>query len=548
MYVVTAEQMRELDRRAIEAGIPGVVLMENAGRAVFEVLRDKLGGVEGKRIVVVCGAGNNGGDGFVVARHLYLAGANVDVIFVGDEAKLTPDARLYYELFQKADKDGIYSLDEWRENYSDEPIDAVVDAIFGTGLKNALSLEYKDAIGFCSRAHFVVSVDIPSGVIADTGEIPSQAVRADVTVTFGYPKLGQFLFPAAEYVGELYTNAIGWNWEYNQSKPSVQWFLLPQMMPEIAARQRSSNFADAVALPRIFLEKRRAESNKGDYGHVGIIAGSQGMAGAPALAARAAQRSGTGLVTVLAPACVQQTIAAKLDEQMTIPLPNTDDGTFGEEAFDKIAKWSDKASVLCLGPGMTTEPPVVALVHRLIAEIDKPLVLDADGLNALAQNPDIIAKRSFPVITSPLILTPHPGEAARLLGTTINEIQSDRIKAVRDLAQKYQAFVVLKGRHSLIADFQGNVIINTTGNPGMATGGAGDTLTGIIGGFLARYFAIKTSTPHATHTLGTVALAVLIHGYAGDLAAAETGESGLIASDIANHLPAALKRLETPCQ
>lgn len=548
MYVVTAEQMRNMDRRAMEAGISGVVLMENAGRAVFEVMRDKLGGVQGKRVAVFCGSGNNGGDGFVVARHLHLAGAYVDVIFVGEEAKLPSDARVNYELLKKFELTVRNFKSSWQPE--DQVYSAIVDAMLGTGLKDAPRIEYHDAIetlnslySYGKNGGLVISVDIPSGIDADTGAMPSVAVFADITVTFGFPKLGHFLFPGANCVGELYTDAIGYNWDNLSHESKIQWLYSPRIMPEIAARLRTQYQEKRVSLPAELLQKRTAESNKGDYGHVGIVAGSRGMAGAPALAARAAQRSGTGLVTVLAPACVQQTIAAKLDEQMTIPLPDAN-GNFTEETFDQIAKWSDKATVLCVGPGLTTEPPVVALVQRIIAEIDKPLVLDADGLNALAQNPEAIGKRTFDPRFSPLVLTPHPGEAARLLGTTTDAIQSDRIKAVRDLAAKYRAFVVLKGRHSLTADPEGNVIINTTGNPGMATGGAGDTLTGIIGGFLARYFAIKTSMPHPTHTLGTVALAVLMHGLAGDLAAAEVGESALIASDIAHYLPAALKRLE----
>ncbi len=542
MYVVTAEQMREMDRRAIEeGGIPSVVLMENAGRAVFEVLREKLGGVAGKRIAIFCGSGNNGGDGFVVARHLHLAQAQVEVIFVGEEAKLTPDAKVYYDLLQKI-KIKVVAFKGWRAAFAP---DAVVDAILGTGLKDTPHGDYAEAIWAINHGDFspTVSVDIPSGINANTGEKLGEAVFADITVTFGFPKLGHFLFPGANCVGELYTDAIGWNWESYCQECKIKWLYLPRLMPEFSARQRTRLRSEYASLPLEFVMKRGAETNKGDYGHVGIVAGSRGMAGAPALAARAAQRSGTGLVTVLSAACVQPTIAAKLDEQMTIPLPDVD-GSLSEEAFEAIQKFAEKATVLCIGPGLTTAPQTVALVHRIIAEIEKPMVLDADGLNALAQNPDVINQRKQSD-AAPLILTPHPGEAARLLGTTIDAVQSDRIASARELAAKYQAYVVLKGRHSLSADPEGNVIINITGNPGMATGGSGDTLTGILGGFLARYFAVKTSTPHLTHTLGTVALAVLMHGAAGDLAMAELGESALTAGDIAAHLPAALKRLET---
>ena len=558
MYVVTAEQMREMDRRATEeGGIPSVVLMENAGRAVCDVLREKLGDLNGKRIAVFCGSGNNGGDGFVIARYLFIHGANVEVVFWGEEQKLKPDALLHYRLLDQVqlqravDKTILYTWQEWSEQEKTLPYDAVVDALLGTGIRHAHPFDYKPVKQSMEYySDLVVAVDIPSGIDSDTGEIIEDAVKADVTVTFGCPKLGHFLFPGADYVGELYTNSIGYQWKAPDNRNFIKWFFLPQVTPEIAARQRTLNKGEGVSLPRVFLQKRKPESNKGDYGHVGIVAGSRGMAGAPALAARAAQRSGTGLVTVLSAACVQPTIAAKLDEQMTIPLPDAD-GSISEEAFEAIRKFAEKATVLCVGPGLTTHTQTVALVQKIVAEIDKPLVLDADGLNALAQNPDIIKERKQNN-AAPLILTPHPSEAARLLGTTIESVQSDRIASVRELAAKYQAYVVLKGRHSLTADPQGNVIINTTGNPGMATGGSGDTLTGILGGFLARYFADKTSLPHSTHThstytLGTVALAVLMHGVAGDMAAAELGESALNASDIAAHLPSALKRLESGC-
>jgi NAD(P)H-hydrate epimerase len=273
------------------------------------------------------------------------------------------------------------------------------------------------------------------------------------------------------------------------------------------------------------------------------------MAGAPSLVARGAQRAGAGLVTVLAAASVQPTIAAKLDEQMTIPLPEKE-GAVSAAAFDEIATFAEKATVLCIGPGLTTAEETVALVQRVLTEIEKPVVLDADGLNALSKHPDALAKRPQNP-RAPLILTPHPGEAARLLGTSIPEIESDRIKAVRELARRFQAVALLKGRYTLISDPSGNVTINTTGNPGMASGGMGDTLTGIIGGLLAQNLAPgreiedldawRSATPPPEEV---VALSVYLHGMAGDLAAAEVGETGLVAGDVIAHLPAAIRTLE----
>ena len=271
------------------------------------------------------------------------------------------------------------------------------------------------------------------------------------------------------------------------------------------------------------------------------------MCGAPALVARAAQHVGAGLVTVLAPESAQVILAGKLDEQMTIPLPEAN-GAVSEAAFDAIARFTQKATVLCVGPGLTTEPGATALVQRLIAEIDKPLVLDADGLNALAQQPEIIAKRADNP-RCPLVLTPHPGEAARLLNLSIEEVQADRIGAVRELAKRYKAIVLLKGRYTLIADRDGDIVINTTGNPGMATGGAGDTLTGIIGGLLAQYARLQAKQHGDEHAewladVKTVALGAYVHGLAADLAAEDGSEPGLVAGDIISHLGRALRLLE----
>ena len=355
-----------------------------------------------------------------------------------------------------------------------------------------------------------------------------EAVWATHTVTFAYPKIGMLLFPGAERVGKRHLVDIGFDWfQLNVKTP----YKISTPTPDVYGN--------------LGLARRSPESNKGDYGHVAVVAGSRGMAGAPALVARAAQRVGAGLVTVLAPACVQSTLAIKLDEQMTLPLADID-GSLSEAAFETIAAFAEKASVLCVGPGLTTAPRTVALVQRIITELEKPLILDADGLNALALNPDCIAKRSVHPY-APLIITPHPGEAARLLGTSIAEVQSNRIKAVTDLATRFHAIAVLKGRHTLVADTNGDILINTTGNPGMATGGMGDTLTGILGALLASFvvFGQKRSAPRLPFPARSViALGVYLHGFAGDLVAQEKGEAGLVAGDLIERLPRAIQMLE----
>jgi NAD(P)H-hydrate epimerase len=580
MKVVTAEQMRELDRRAIvESGIPGVVLMENAGRAVVDVMAREYGPLPGKRVAVFCGAGNNGGDGFVIARYLHLAGAGVFVYLAGADDKLKDDARVHYDLLRKLGVDFLDAFVPPQIDLSDMPefqtgneghnakwertfvllaagkiklCDLIVDALLGTGIKEAPRDPIASSIAAINRASCpVISVDVPSGLNSDTGATPGEVVRATHTVTFAYPKLGLFLTSGAECVGQLHVSDIGFDWDSVTADTSYRLFAFPQRVtngPQVAGCAQTPTRLGLNTAARL-LQKRAPDANKGEYGHVAIIAGSAGMMGAPALVARAAQRSGAGLVTVLAAACAQPGIGAKLDEQMTLALPDQD-GAVAEAAFDLIREFAEKATVLCIGPGLTTKPGAVALVQRILAEIHRPIVLDADGLNALAQRPDCLDKRPDDP-RAPLVLTPHPGEAARLLGTSIPAVQSDRIGAVRELARRYRAVALLKGRYTLIAGRDGEVVINTSGNPGMATGGSGDVLTGVIGSLLAQGVAPgKRSDDPEVYRNSTVrpddavALGVYIHGLAGDLAKAETGEAGLVAGDIVAHLPRARRQLE----
>lgn len=550
MKVVTAQQIRELDRKAMEeGGIPGVVLMENAGRAVVDSLQRDYGPLIGKRIAVFCGGGNNGGDGFVILRLLALAGV-VTTLFCAEETlqsgRLKPDAAVFLEVARRF---GICSRAEipdagqlqanshsWSHRF-----DIAIDALLGTGVKDAPRGWIADAVRAINALKCpVVSVDIPSGIDADTGTAAGEAVRASTTVTFAYPKLGLFLYPGYEHAGRLHISDIGFDWRTLELEAGVE-ALGCGPGPLTAGLTASPSLREPIGWENL-LHKRRPESNKGDYGHVGILAGSRGMVGAPALVARAAQRTGAGLVTVLTAASAQPIIAGKLDEQMTLPLAECD-GSISESAWEAIAAFAGKAAAFCIGPGLTTNSETVRLVHRILREIDVPIILDADGLNALALEPTVAQDRSKS-LGSPLIITPHPGEAARLLGTSVAQIQSDRVGSVRELARRYAAVAVLKGRYTLIADPDGMVCINTTGNPGMATGGMGDALTGIIGALMAQETAL--SGKHAdchTAPLFTAALGVHLHGIAGDMAAATRGEAGLTAGDVIDHLPAAFSRL-----
>ncbi len=524
MKVVMAAQIREMDRNAIELfGIPGPVLMENAGSAVVEVMLQRHPTLPRGRVAIFCGGGNNGGDGFVIARRLLLLGTEVHVCLAAPIETIDGDARIHLDILLMLLPDAFFYSDSDQWGKVLERTDIIVDALLGTGLHGDISPSYADAVMLINISGLpIYSVDIPSGVDSDTGSLHGDAVDATCTVTFAYPKLGMYLFPGAGHTGEIVVSKIGFDWEYIEADYAARVFFPTEEM-------------------RAMLQNRNQSANKGEYGHLGIVAGSRGMAGAPALTARAAQRVGAGLVTVMAPSVIQQTIAVKLDEQMTIALPDTgcEHGALKLEAYSQISGFSDRAAALAIGPGLTTATETVQLVHRLLEGIDLPVVLDADGLNALAQCPECIASR-----TAPLILTPHPGEAARLLGTTIKEIEADRVGAVRKIAEKYNAVVLLKGAYTLVTEPGEDILINTTGNPGMAGGGSGDTLTGILGGLLAQFSAAQTKgRPFSFSLLEMTAFGVYLHGLAGDLAAAELGVSSMSAGDIISHLPRAVMSL-----
>ncbi len=540
MRVVTAAEMRELDRRAIqEYCVPGVVLMENAAAAVVAAVDNACagftcGGLKNKRVAIFCGAGNNGGDGYAAARQLKLRGAQPAVYMLSEADQLIGDALVHYTAMSKSGVD-IRSFTDKISDVEFNGYDLVVDAMLGTGLRSAPRELYAKAIRIVNdlgRRIPVIAVDIPSGVDADTGAAPGEAVSATTTVTFAYPKMGMFLFPGAAKIGNLVVDNIGFDWN------------------QICYRTEDSARCDMIE-PADFhalFAARPQNSNKGDFGHVGIIAGSRGMAGAPALVARSAQRVGAGLVTVFTPESTQPALAIKLDEQMTAPLPEVD-GCVSLAAFDRIAEFSVRAGAICIGPGLTTHGETVKLVQRLIAELKVPIVLDADGLNALAIKPEIIDNRGSNT-DAPLILTPHPGEAARLLGISISKVEADRVASVRKLAQKYSAIALLKGRYTLISDPEGHVSINTTGNPGMASGGMGDTLTGVVGGLLAQSTVREAKRGDSGKSLSLQSAARLaacagayLHGAAGDMAATEHGEAGTTAGDVIRNLPAAIRAI-----
>ncbi len=510
MKVVAADEMREIDRRAMEEfGIPGAVLMENAGRGATDAIEEFISGEEIENILIVAGKGNNGGDGFVVARHLVNRGIECEVCLIGKKSNVKGDAKgnldaalkMGIEITEMGDNASI--LDSFIKRSG-----LIVDAIFGTGLSKEVSGIYRgiiEAINFSSLP--VVSLDIPSGLDSTTGRPLGLSVEADMTVTFCLPKVGLVLYPGADFVGELVLAGIGAPYELLESDELKTSLVLEENVED-------------VLLPR------EADSHKGSYGHLLIVAGSTGKSGAAAIAADAALRSGSGLVTVAAPASINDILEVKLTEAMTEPLADGERGTLGAEAVERAFKLLEGKDALVLGPGISREAGTGEFVRKVAVNLDVPAVIDADGLWHLADDLEIIKK-----CKAPLILTPHPGEMAKLLGVSSKEVQEDRIGISRKFAEKYGCWLVLKGARTIIAAPDGNVYINTTGNPGMASGGTGDALSGMIGSFLG-----QGCTPPESALLG-----VYLHGYAGDLAAEEKGEASLIATDIIGKLPEVLK-------
>lgn len=514
MQVVTAGEMKKLDQAAIEEyGVPGVILMENAGRQVVEVIRQVLGNVQGKVVTIFVGKGNNGGDGFVVARHLFNMGAEVKVLVLADVEEITGDAAVNLAIWQKMGQK-IYSLQHGDGINIVRLVlmntDLIVDAIYGTGFHGKMGEKVGRIVEVLNGSGKpVVAVDIPSGLEADTGKVYGPCIQAAHTVTFALPKLGLFLEPGADYAGELHVVDIS----------------IPPVLIEKEAPQRYLITADLV---QEWLPPRPSAAHKGNFGRVLVVAGSRGMTGAAFLTGEAALRSGAGLITVAVPESVHDILEAKLSEVMTVPLPDTGTGCLSRSARQNILTLLEGTGVLALGPGISTVPEVVAMVRELLPSVRVPCVLDADALNALAGEVEIMRK-----VQAPVIITPHPGEMARLMNITTKEIQADRIAVAEKAAVTWNVVALLKGARTVVAAPNGAIFINPTGNPGMATGGSGDVLTGVIASLIAQ----------GLEPVRAAAAGAYIHGLAGDLGAKEKGMMGLTAGDIITNLPAAIKKI-----
>ncbi len=516
LKIATAIEMKEIDRAAIEEnGISANILMERAGLAVSLKVKDLY---YGKKIVVLCGSGNNGGDGLAAARNLHNWGFKVNVLILAKKNSLSPDSNAQYHMANKA---GVTV--EFRDSINERDIHGgvVVDAVFGTGLSRHVKGGIAAAFHFINDSGVpVISVDIPSGISSDTGEIMGEAVMADYTVTFGLPKRGHFLHPGAEYTGKLFVEDIGF--------PNK--LLCSEKIP-VSLIQSSTI--------RELIPERRAYSHKGDYGHIFLVAGSKGKTGAALLAAKACLRSGAGLVTLGVPESLTDIFQCRVTEEMTMSLPDDSGGMLAAEALDRILNFANqKADVLAIGPGIGISGSTEKIISGIIRHSAVPVIIDADGLNSIAGNVNILKKAR-----SPIILTPHPGEMKRLLsqkpridmetGKPPEFSQNDRITTAMKFAQETETYLVLKGVPTVIAVPGKKAFINITGNPGMATAGSGDVLTGIIASLIGQ----------GLNPLEASLLGVYIHGSAGDIAAAKKGAHSLIASDITESLPDAFKEI-----
>jgi NAD(P)H-hydrate epimerase len=514
MRILNAEQMREADRRTIhDIGIPSLVLMENAGRQTVAAMESLYSGLAERRVALVCGKGNNGGDGFVIARSLHQRGVPVSVFLIGHVAEVKGDARVNLEILGRLGLTVVEVADEsaWELHITEiEQHDLIVDALFGTGLSAPLAGFYETVVADLNECGIpIVSVDMPSGLSADTPDVIGPAIEATVTVTLAAPKLPLVLPPGEAKSGEVVIADIG-----------IPSDVIAQLEgPHIELLTRDGM--------RPLVQPRAADAHKGDFGHVLVVAGSMGKSGAAVLAGLGALRSGAGLTTVATPRSCQPIVAAQAPEYMTEGLDETPAGTVDFAAVETVLGFG--ADVLVVGPGLGRGESVTAFVRELVVKSAAPIVLDADGLNAFGGDASALVGREG----RDLVITPHPGEMARLLGCAVQDVQADRLGLAGDFARAHKLYVVLKGYRTIVATPEGKIFVNPTGSAGMATGGTGDVLAGMIGAWLAQLLDAEAACR----------LAVYLHGSAGELADADTGEVSMTAGDLADHIGDAILEL-----
>lgn len=515
MKLVTPQQMKVIDDRTInDYGVPGLLLMENAASAVVYEIESMLGGCNKKRILVLAGKGNNGGDAFAAARLLFCKGADICVYLVGSKDGVSGDALTNMSILGKLGIQVVELIDEKElaALCTDmQKTQLIIDGIFGTGLAREVKGLARSVIERANGANKpILSIDIPSGIDGTDGTIKGVCISANATVTFCLPKTGLILYPGCEYTGRLITAEIG----------------IPACA--IDGQEIKTELIDSEMISRI-IPGRVANSNKGDFGKIMFITGSTGMTGSGRLASMASLRSGVGLVYTGVPKSLFNIYGVSLVEPIILPLEDKGSGYLAVECIPQILENMKRMDILAVGPGLTVSGGVPEIVEKIIEESDVPLVLDADALNSISGNTAVLKR-----LVVNAVVTPHPGEMARLAGLSINAVQADRMGVAKRFAAEYGVTVVLKGSKTVVAQPDGRVFINPTGNAGMATAGAGDVLTGIIAGLAAQGIPIEEAA----------IAGVYLHGLAGDAAAAEMGMYALVASDIINYLPQALKMIE----
>lgn len=514
MKVVTSQQMREIDRKAIEENnLFGLILMENAGLRIFQNLKKIYADLRLKKVIIFAGSGNNGGDGFVVARHLYNYGVKVKVFLLAPFNKIKGEAG---ENLNIIDKMGVELIETETTKFEEiqeavQNYDLIIDAILGTGLQGrvtGLKAKIIDLVNVAGKE--VVAIDVPSGLDADTGKLEGPCIKATHTITLALPKIGLLLFPGASYAGKVTVEDIG----------------IPSCL--LKNNKIKTNMVTREIVKSL-LPFRATYSHKGSFGKVLILAGSVGMTGAAYLASEAAMRSGAGIVVLGIPRSLNPIMEVKLTEVMTLPLAETEKQSLGEDVEETILKLMKDFSVLGMGPGISLELETQRLVRKIIEKSNIPLVVDADAIYAISKDTNILKK-----IKVPMVITPHPGEMAKLVNKDTDYILNNQLDITREIAQEFGIVVVLKGARTIIANKEGEAYINVGDNSGMATGGSGDVLTGIICSLIAQ----------GANNFSAAIAGVYIHSLAGDLARDIKGERGMIAGDILSQVPQAFLNIE----
>lgn len=522
MKLVTSQQMRNIDTKTIKGEkVPGLELMEKAGKGSAEVAKNILGDdLKGKKVLIFCGRGNNGGDGFVVGRYLSQWGADVKLFLLGKKKELKGDARVNMEKAQKLGL-SIKELSQKKDFPKNPNSNLMVDAIFGTGFQGKAEGLYAHAIEFINKFNSpVLAIDVPSGLNADTGEAEGLCVKADHTATMALPKIGHFFHPGKTYSGEVTVVDIG----------------VPRKI--IDKEKLNLNLITKEEI-KALLPQRPGDAYKGNCGRVVLIAGSTGMTGAAALASTSTLRVGAGMAILGMPRTLNDIMEIKLTEVMTKPLPDVrKKGALALRGLGEIVQLFQWADCLALGPGLGQHFETIELARRILKRTSLPTLVDADGLNAIAKDSSILKE-----IDIPLILTPHIGELSRLINVSVEEIAKDRIKYASDSAKEFNCVLVFKGAPTIVAEPAGQVYVNSAGNAGMATAGSGDVLTGIIIGLVAQMLFDRRGRDINKIMLDAASCGVYIHGLAGDLARDEKGEMGMVAGDIMEKIPEAIPKI-----